>query len=186
MEDRTRGHREARRSYLTELLVIVAGTGRRVTPICQLTFDDLVLDQGPHGSIRWPAATDKMGLETIVPIGPDVRAAIDRILEERPGIGKAYLFPSPLGPDKPIRYELASDWLRQAEKLAGLETQKGGLWHPFRRLWATERKHLPDVDVAAAGGWTGTDTLRQIYQQPDAATMLRVVLEAGELREQKS
>ena len=41
-------------------------------------------------------------------------------MEERPGIGKAYLFPSPKDPSKPLRYELGSDWLREAERLAGL------------------------------------------------------------------
>ncbi len=50
---------------------------------------------------------------------------------------------------------------------------------------ATERKHLPDVDVAAAGGWKDTESLRKCYQQTDEATMLEVVLSAGELREQQ-
>ena len=63
------------------------------------------------------------------------------------------------------------------------ETQKGSLWHAYRRKWVTERKHLPDVDVAQAGGWKNTVSLKTAYQQADAETMLRVVLEAGELRE---
>ena len=46
-----------------------------------------------------------------------------------------------------------------------------------------DRKHLPDVDVAAAGGWKDTQSLKSAYQQADTETMLRVVLEAGELRE---
>jgi hypothetical protein len=37
------------------------------------------------------------------------------------------------------------------------------------------------VDVAAAGGWRTVETLKSAYQQADADTMLRVVLEAGEL-----
>ena len=73
--------------------------------------------------------------------------------------------------------------IKKAEELAGLEPLPRASWHAFRRKWATERKHLPDVDVAAAGGWNGTATLNLIYKQPDQATMLRVVLEAGELRE---
>ena len=77
---------------------------------------------------------------------------------------------------------LASKWLREAEKLAGLDTQKGSLWHAYRRKWVTERKYLPDVDVAAAGGWKDTQALKSAYQQADTETMLRVVLEAGELR----
>ena len=80
---------------------------------------------------------------------------------------------------------LADAWLRKAERLAGLEPQKGSLWHAYRRKWATERKHLPDVDVATAGGWKTVRTLREAYQHADDETMLRVVLEAGELREAK-
>lgn len=71
----------------------------------------------------------------------------------------------------------------EAEKLAGLPKHDGSLWHAYRRGWATARKSLPDVDVAAAGGWKSTETLRRVYQQPDAQTMLKVVLEAPELRE---
>ncbi|HIF23482.1 MAG TPA: hypothetical protein EYQ27_16615 [Gemmatimonadetes bacterium] len=67
--------------------------------------------------------------------------------------------------------------------MAKLEPQKGSLWHAYRRKWATERKHHPDVDVAEAGGWKTIETLKTAYQQADPETMLRVVLEAGELRE---
>ncbi len=53
----------------------------------------------------------------------------------------------------------------------------------YRRKWVTERKHLPDVDVAAAGGWSDTATLKLAYQQADEATMFRVLSEPAELRE---
>jgi len=51
---------------------------------------------------------------------------------------------------------------------------------------STERKHLPDVDVAAAGGWAELTSLKTAYQQADDATMLRVVLGGGELRERRA
>jgi integrase len=160
------GKKHRVRTYLPELLEIAAGTGRRISAICRLRYSDLRLDQGPHGSIRWPADTDKMRKEWITPISPQVRQAINRVLAERPGIGDAYLFPSPKVPGAPLRYELASSWLLKAEKLAGVPKQDGTLWHAYRPKWATERKHLPDVDVAAAGGWKSPQTLRMIYQQP--------------------
>jgi hypothetical protein len=50
-----------------------------------------------------------------------------------------------------------------------------GVWHPYRRLWAVERKHLPDVDVARAGGWRDLTTMKRSYQQADPITTLRVV-----------
>ena len=76
-------------------------------PVCQLRHHDLRLNEGPYGSIRWPADTDKQRRETIVPISPLVRAAVDRILKERPGIGAAPLFPSPEKSNEPMTRHLA-------------------------------------------------------------------------------
>ncbi len=60
-----------------------------------------------------------------------------------------------------------------------MEPQRGSLWHAYRRKWGSERKHLPDVDVAAAGGWKDTMSLKRSYQQADADTILSVVLGGG-------
>ena len=186
MEMRVNGKREGQRSYLSEILDIVNGTGRRLSAVCSLTYEDLSLSEGPYGSIRWPADTDKMGHEFKVPISPSVRAALERILAERPGIGAAPLFPSPSDPTEPMTRHLADKWLRKAEKLAGLEPLKGSLWHAYRRKWGSERKHLPDVDVAAAGGWKDIMSLKRSYQQADADNILSVVLSGGELREKQA
>jgi integrase len=112
MESR-RGKHEKARSYLSELLDIVDGTGRRISAVCKLTFEDLRPEQGPNGSIRWPASTDKTGHETIVPLSPQVRQAIDRVLRERPGIGSAPLFPARADVQKPITRYLADKWLSE-------------------------------------------------------------------------
>ncbi len=107
----------------------------------------------------------------------------DRIIAERPGVGAAYLFPSPRNARRPVSRGLASDWLLDAEKKADLPKLDGSLWHAYRRKWATSRKGLPDVDVAAAGGWSDLTSLKTAYQQPDTATLYRVVSEPTELRE---
>ena len=60
---------------------------------------------------------------------------------------------------------------------------EGGLWHPYRRKWATERKHLSLKDVAAAGGWKDHDTLLTCYQQPDQESLLAVMSEPRKLSE---
>ena len=67
----------------------------------------------------------------------------------------------------------------KAEKFAGLPKLAGGQFHPYRRLWATERKDLPVQDVAAAGGWKTVETLQRLYQQADGATTLAAV-QAGQ------
>ena len=77
---------------------------------------------------------------------------------------------------------MADKWLRRGEELAKLEPQEGSLWHAYRRGWATARKHMPDVDVARAGGWANPATPGASYQQADDETILRVVLGGDELR----
>jgi integrase len=93
----------------------------------------------------------------------------------RPRVGDVPLFPSPKDDSKPIRRDLTARWLLNAEKLAGLPKLAGGQFHPYRRLWATERKHLPIQDVAAAGGWKTVETVQRLYQLADGATTLAAV-----------
>jgi integrase len=187
MEVRWDGPRGTRRSYLAEILDLAAGTGRRIAAICSLRSEDLRLQStatAPHGAIRWPAATDKMGRESTVPISPEVRSALLRVLDGR-GLQAGYLFPSPKRQDRPVTRWLARKWLRRAEKLAGLEPQQGSAFHAYRRGWATARKHLPLPDVAAAGGWKGVRALEMCYLHADEQTMLTVVLSGAQLREVK-
>lgn len=170
--------------FLPELLSIVHGTGRRVSAVLKLRYENLELVKSkkrPHGAIAWPGETDKMGKAWSAPIGADVRATLERMLRERPGIGAAYLFP--VKPETPVPYDTARRWLIEAEQLAELPKQEGSLWHAYRRAWATSRKHLPIGDVAQAGGWESTETLQRCYTQPDDETILAVVLGGAELRE---
>lgn len=103
------------------------------------------------------------------------RRALDREREARPGIGGAWILPAPKDPSNPLGYHVVKNWLVRAEKLAKLPHLKGGMWHPYRRGWATARKHLPTSDVAKVGGWRDEETLRRSYQRADASTILRVV-----------
>jgi integrase len=186
MEIRWDGRHQLQRSYLSEILDLAHGTGRRISATCALRYRDLILEPTPatpHGAIRWPGETDKESREWHMPMSGKVRTTVDRIMHERPGIGAAYLFPSPVGADRPVDRNRAGEWLQEAERLAKVPKQKGGLWHPYRRGWATARKGLPVTDVAQAGGWRSTDTLLKCYQQADDATILRVVEHAAELRE---
>lgn len=96
-------------------------------------------------------------------------------LARNPRLGEAPLFPAPADAGRPMRPNLAGRWLMKAEELAGLPPLSGGRWHPYRWLWATERRHLPAQDVAAAGGWTGTQALTTIYQHATPDKILEVV-----------
>lgn len=151
--------------------------------MCALRAEDLRLtatQAAPHGAIHWPADTDKMDRESTVPISPTVRAALIRTLEGR-GIAAGCLFPCLIDSTRPVNKDLVRQWLRQAERLAKLEPQQGSAWHAYRRGWATARKHLPLPDLAAAGGWKGTEALQRCYLHADDETMLAVVMSGAEL-----
>lgn len=75
----------------------------------------------------------------------------------------------------PMDRHLFDKWLAVAEGHVQWIKLLGGLWHPYRRKWATERKHLPLKDVAAAGGWQDVETLLECYQQPDRDTLQTVM-----------
>ncbi len=178
------GTRCETRSHLSEILDIVNGAGRRIGAVAGLQYADLRLGDGEHGMIHWRQDTDKMGKEWLTPINAQVRAAVDRILAERPGLGRMWLFPSPRNSRRPVSKDLAGRWLRKAEALAGWPKLERGLWHPYRRKWATERKEHSDVDVALAGGWSDLTSLKMCYQLADLDTVERVVNEpTGRVRE---
>ena len=168
-----------------DLFDLAAETGRRISAVCQLRYSDLRLNDRstPYGAILWPADTDKQGKEWPAPLSEIARTALDRLLSRRPGIGTAYLFPHTQRVGKPISRWIAAGWLKKAEEIAGLQPLKGSQWRAYRRKWASERKHLSDVDVAKAGGWKSTVTLKTIYQQADMETMVTVVNNARRLRE---
>lgn len=176
----------------------------RATPAC------------PYGRIFKNPHVDKEGVGGWIPMSPSGRAAVERVLAVSPSVGNAPLFPAPKARTRvphvaqvvgepmirpksterasPSLGEIPKPWtrfhartlLRRAEKLAGLDELQGGDFHPYRRAWASARKHLSPQDVAAVGGWADLRTLQGAYQQVDDATMLAVVTEPRKLREIKA
>lgn len=169
-------------SQTRTLLRLAGDTGRRISAILALRWSDWRADLGKYGRLRWRVEEDKVGREWWAPVTPEVREELERLQRERLMVGEALLFPAPNDVTRPVSVQIATDWLRRAERLAELEPLKGGAWHPFRRRWATERKHLSPKDVAAVGGWVDTTTLQKCYQAADEDTMEAVVLQPKRLR----
>jgi hypothetical protein len=92
-------------------------------------------------------------------------------------------FPAEFDANTAMDRHLFKKWLRHAETKAKLPKLVGGLWHPYRRKWATERKALPITEVAAAGGWRDTGTLLECYQQPTNDVLLAVMSEPTKVRD---
>jgi integrase len=153
-------------------LIVAESTGRRLSAWRQLQWADVDL---AAGAIRWRAETDKKGYEQTVPIAPALHRALTDANNSR-WPNRVWVFPSPCDPGRPCSRDRFDRWLRRAYAMAKVTKRPGGLWHAFRRKWATERKGLPLADVAAAGGWRDTQTLLRSYQLPDEATIRNVVL----------
>jgi integrase len=153
-------------------LILAEATGRRLGAIRQLRWDDVDF---PRGTIRWRAETDKKGKEWVIPIpvglSDELRAFRVRVTSAFSGL----MFPSHSDPAKAVSRDSFGHWLAEAEGKAKLTKLDGSLWHAYRRAWATTRKHLPVVDVAAAGGWSDITTLLKCYQHADHDTLLEVM-----------
>src|SRR5207302_928506 len=122
---------------------VVWRTGRRVSAILALRWDDVDFEKG---TIRWRAEHDKVRQTWVVPARRDLLKELRRFRAERPGIGSVLLFPHPQRRRHrggPMTRHLAAYWLKEAFERGRIAKPKGGLWHMFRRAWATERKDLP-------------------------------------------
>jgi len=171
------GRRQGAIAALRVSDVLLAPDALRAT-LAAVGMDERIADSMPHGAIHWSPETDKVGLLHVTPISEPMREELERYMRASGRIGDTPLFPSDEDDAKPMRPDVAARWLLDAEERAKLPKLRQGTWHPYRRLWASERKHLPDVDVAAAGGWKDTVALKRSYQHADPDTILRVV-EAG-------
>lgn len=156
-------------------MLLAGKTGRRLSAILNLRWDDIDLTTGV---IKWRAEHDKLRRTWTVPIHHDLHQELVQFRKEQRTIGSSLLFPHPQRRrvvSGPVTRHLAAWWLKEAFRRAKIQKPEGSLWHIFRRVWATERKHFPPKDVAAAGGWLDIATLQQCYQQPDEETLRKVV-----------
>lgn len=149
-------------------LVLAHETGHRINAIRLLRWSDVDLERRV---IRWRSENDKQRREHVCPISDVLLVELEQQRRHESGL----LFPSDRKPGHPLRREVFVTWWGAMEVRSGLAHSERLGWHALRRKWATERKSLPVTDVAAAGGWTSTQTLQLLYFQPDDATMRRVV-----------
>jgi integrase len=160
-------------------LVIAEATGRRLGSIRQLHWEDIDFERR---LIKWRAEADKKEKEWVVPMPVELADELKQF-RKRLGAISGWSFFGERLPDQCMDRHLFDKRPTVAEKRAKLPKLKGGLWHPYRRKWATERKHHAITDVAATGGWKDVETLLTCYQQPDAETMLAVRSEPKQVRD---
>ena len=144
-------------------LVLAEATGRRIGALRQLTWEDV---DYASPSITWRADADKMGVLWTIDLEASSIAGLRQFQGRLSGIG-GWVFPSARFPDQPMDRWAMVKWLLVAEADAGLPKLVGGVWHPYRRKWAMERKQWPIRDVAAVGGWKSIRSLVECYAQSD-------------------
>lgn len=160
-------------------LVLAEATGRRLGSIRQLRWEDIDFTRA---EVRWRADADKKGKEWGTPIPASLLEELRTFRRELAAVG-GWIFPTAGDSEEPMRSDVLGQLLLRAEREAKLPKLDGGVWHPYRRKWATERKHLSLKDVAAVGGWNDVSTLLTCYQHADRNTMLAVMNEPRKVTE---
>jgi integrase len=171
---RTNAGSEQEREKWTRLelaLYLAEKTGRRRGSIVGLRWEDLDFVEN---KITWRAEHDKKGVEWIRGMPLAVMKELLAFKRELAAV-EGHLFPMQRDSGRPIPEEMLSQWLDAAEKEAGVPKLAGGVWHPYRRKWASERSHFPIKAVAEAGGWKDVTTLMRCYQHADEETLLAVM-----------
>lgn len=158
---------------------LIVGLGWRMSAITGLHLKDVdrkPRPKAPHGRVLRREEFDKEGYQTYVPISEWLAPRVDQLLAIRRAlkVESQWLFPKVQKVDEPWSRDYVRERLQVAERRAGLEPIEGGDTHPYRRMWANARKHLPLKDVAYAGCWNER-TLLAHYQSSDDDTVLDVM-----------
>ncbi len=149
-------------------LVLAHETGHRISAVRHLHWSDVDTEQ--H-TIRWRAQHDKLGFEHVTPISPAAVAVLERARRAQSAVGDSWVLPAPADPQHPCSVFVLRDWWNRAEEAAGIVHLPGRGWHSLRRKFATEMKHAPLRDLCHLGGWKNAQTVVQVYQRPDDATL---------------
>lgn len=147
-------------------LDLLRALGWRVTAVCSIRLDEIDTTS-KRWKIKKRGEVDKNGVEVWVWVSEQLKPQLRALIKarEKLKVDSPWLFPKPEKPAECWQRHYVRDRLETAEKAAGLTPLDGGDFHPYRRLWGTERKHLPLVDVAKAGGWKSPRMLQELYQQ---------------------
>src|SRR5262249_20071862 len=156
-------------------------TGARIGAIAGLRWSDISFNPP---EITFRAEFDKRGRDRTVPIPDSLAEELRGLKVKLAAVGNGWLFPCA---DKDVHWprEIFGELHARAERHAEVPHLKGGRFHPYRRKWATERKHLPLVDVMGAGGWNDAQTYMTSYAQATEAGMLDVMSTPVKLRDRK-
>lgn len=158
-------------------LMLVTFTGRRVGAVLKMRWSDVKVSDGKfmEHALRFRRENDKKDKDRFIPFVDRLESIFKEAKRELGGDGDDLIF----GQINDRTKALAADGLRkrllEAEARANLPKLRRGLWHPYRRKWASERRHLPVKDVMEAGGWDDYQTFLNCYTITTPATVAAVL-----------
>lgn len=188
---RGRSYERMPRGFLTSLLMLARGSGRRKASLLGVRVGHVLLtkdqvrrqllelgwpedwaNEWPYGGIYWDPKFDKEGYSRVTPMAKRLH---DQLRAYIAGLGSidpdALLFHAPSDPNKLVTSQQMWKWFRQIERVArahgeDLPSLKGGAWHPHRRQWRSERAgYFDDKLVALVGGWKEFKNAHEAMQQ---------------------
>ena len=145
-------------------LVLAHETGHRIGAIRKLRWADIDLE---GGVVRWRAEHEKTGYEHCTPVTAEALAALEEAQGKNPGTGDTPVLPASTDASRCAGRSLVRYWWSRAEKLAGLEPQRGRGWHSLRRKFASDLMDQPLKVLCELGGWKTAKTVLQCYQRAD-------------------
>ena len=125
--------------------------------------------------MRWRAEHEKTGYEHCTPVTAEALAALEEARRKHPGNGDAPVLPATTDASRCAGRSLVRYWWNRAEKLAGLEPQRGRGWHSLRRKFASDLMDQPLKVLCELGGWKTAKTVLQCYQRADEDRLRRAL-----------
>ena len=153
-------------------LVLAHETGHRIGAIRNLRWNDIDFE---GREVRWRAEHEKTGYEHVTPMTDEAVAVLEEARGASFGSGDELILPAPRNPRASISPGRVATWWRKAERLAGLEHERGRGWHSLRRKFASDLMDLPLKVLCELGGWKEAQTVLRCYQQADAVQLRKAL-----------
>lgn len=154
-------------------LWLLRRTGQRQGAVMGLRWSEFDYE---NEKVTWRAETNKSGRTSHIPYPTEFFSTV-REFQRALGAAGGYVFPQENDPTKPAPNETLYQKIMTAEREAGVPKLQQGGTHPYRRMWVSERNHLPRKAVMISGGWKDEATMTRCYDHPDDTDLLAVTQE---------
>lgn len=163
-------------------LTVLEGTGRRISAVLGLEWEDLIGEPSAEQRIQFRLDLDKENVESTVPLAPHVADALQAYRERRSASLGRFIFPDRSG-EQPMKRDNLAHTFREVEAHTKLPPLNGGQFHPYRRKFAAERKHIPPETVMRLMGLRDLKVFFECYARVSEHDMRTALAEPQRLHD---